>query len=398
MAIKYLEQLELKDKKVIVRFDFNVPLSKDGSGKITDTSRIDSALPTINYILAQKPAKLIMMSHLGRPKDQPEAKYSLEPVARYLSKVLKQDVTLTESCTDAGIKTLLQSIPTSKIILLQNLRFHKEETANTPEFAKLLASYADVYINDAFGTAHREHASTYGIVGFMPKGQCGVGLLMKKEIEALSKVSTNPTHPFVAIVGGAKVADKIKILESLLVSADTLLIGGAMAYPFLKAQNFNVGKSLCGDDDVALAKKLLASPTGKKIKLPVDHLVAENMEGQAQAQNTTDIPANLMGLDIGPKTIASYQQVLKSAKTVLWNGPMGLFENASFAQGTFAIAKTLAELKAFTVVGGGDSVSAVNQAKVAEQLSHVSTGGGASLEYIEQGTLPGIQAIEFGVK
>jgi len=394
MAIQYIEGFDFSGKKIIARFDFNVPLDKDG--KITDTTRIASALATINHILEAGASKLILMSHLGRPKGAPEKKYSLEPVATYLAEKLNTDVVLTESCLDRGIKTLL-TLPESKVILLENLRFHKEEEANDHEFARQLSTYADVYVNDAFGTAHRKHASTYEINAFF-KGKALAGLLLQKEIVALDKVLNAPAKPFVAIVGGAKVADKIKIIEELLRSVDTLLIGGAMAYPFLKARGLEVGKSLCGDDDVKLAKNILNSQAARKIRLPIDHIVAPNPDAASSVTNNEVIPAEMMGLDIGPATLDAYGSILAGAATVLWNGPMGLFEKEAFNKGTFGVAKIIANSKAFSVVGGGDSVAAVNEAGLADKMSHVSTGGGASLEYIENGgSLPGIQALKFGI-
>lgn len=394
MAIQYINNFEFEGKKVICRFDFNVPLDKDG--KITDPTRIDSSLETIRFILEKGASKLVLMSHLGRPKGAPEKKYSLEPVASYLADKLGQEVVLTESCLDRGIKTLM-SLPETKIILLENLRFHKEEEANDHEFAKRLASYGDVYVNDAFGTAHRKHASTYGINAFF-KGRALAGFLLQKEILALDKIVNNPAKPFVAVVGGAKVADKIKIIEELLRSVDSLLIGGAMAYPFLKAKGIEVGKSLCGDDDVKLAKNILSKGVASKIKLPIDHIVAENPDAASNTTTGTSIDENMMGLDIGPATLDSYSSIVTNASTVLWNGPMGLFEKAAFNKGTFGLAKAIANSKAFSVVGGGDSVAAVNEAGLAEKMNHVSTGGGASLEYIENGgSLPGIQALKFGI-
>ncbi len=392
MAIQYIEGFDFAGKKVIVRCDFNIPLDNDGH--ITDATRIDAALPTINHILSNGASKLILMSHLGRPKGAPEKKYSLEPVASYLAEKLGTEVVLTESCLDRGIKTLL-SLPEAKVILLENLRFHAEEEANDHEFAKRLAGYADVYVNDAFGTAHRKHASTYGINAFF-KGKALAGFLLQKEIAALDKVLNSPAKPFVAIVGGAKVADKIKIIEELLRSVDTLLIGGAMAYPFLKAKGIEVGKSLCSDDDVKLAKIILNSQSARKIRLPLDHVSAPDFDSAASI--TPSISATSMGLDIGPATLDNYSAALSGAATILWNGPMGLFEKEAFSKGTFGIAKAIAKTQAFSVVGGGDSVAAVNAAGLADQMSHVSTGGGASLEYIENGgSLPGIQALKFGI-
>lgn len=396
MAIKYIDQVDLKNKNILVRFDFNVPLSKKDNLVITDETRIDAALPTIRYLLEQGVARIIMMSHLGRPDGKSNPKYSLEPVAKALAEKLNQEVLLTESCLDSGIKTLI-GLKKHKLILLQNLRYHPEEEENDPAFSKTLASYGDFYINDAFGTAHRKHASTYGVVAYFNKNSYAGGLLLKKEVESLNKIVISPTRPFVALVGGAKVSDKIKILEKLLPEVDQLIIGGAMAYPFLKAQGYNIGRSLCHDEDVEHAKKLLASASRSKIILPEDHVVSTSPEGAPIQNHNVSIDENKMGLDIGSSTISKYLNILNSAKTVLWNGPMGLFENPNYNKGTFAIAQHLAGLKAFTLVGGGDSVSAVNKAGVADKMGHVSTGGGASLEYIEQGTLPGIQALRFGV-
>ena len=395
MALKYVDEIELKGKKVIARFDFNVPLDKEDRSKITDTTRIDEALETIRYILDQGCSKLILMSHLGRPDGEVNKKYSLEPVAAYLAEHLGQEVTLTESCLDRGIKTLL-TLNTNNIILLENLRFHKEEEAGDTEFAKALSEYADIYVNDAFGTAHRKHASTYQINAYFKNRAVG-GFLLKKEIQALEKVVEKPQKPFVAITGGAKVSDKIKIIERLLINVDSLIIGGAMAYPFLKAQGHTVGKSLCSDEDVKLAARLLKMSSAKKIVLPVDHVASTEFAGAPQNINSVDIPEDLMALDIGPKSIDLFRDKLAGAKTVLWNGPMGCFEEKDYAAGTFGVAKLLSELNAFTLVGGGDSVSAVKKSGLAEKMSHVSTGGGASLEYLEQGTLPGIQALKFGV-
>lgn len=397
MAIKYVDQIEFAGLRVIGRFDFNVPFDKQDKTKISDTTRIDSALPTIKHILDKGARKLILCSHLGRPDGQINMKYSLEPVAKYLSEVLGEEVVLTETCLDSGIKMLLEGTK-PRIILLQNLRFHAEEEGNDFDFAKKLASYGDIFVHDAFGTAHRKHASTYGIIQHFQDGKYCGGFLMKKEAEALTKVVETPTKPYVAIVGGAKVSDKIKILEALVAKVDHLIIGGAMAYPFLKAQGKEVGTSLCVAEDVELAKKIIKL-AGNKLNLPIDHIVSSEFGGAPENCGNTDIPAGKMGLDIGPKTIEAYKSRLVGAKTVLWNGPMGVFENKDYNKGTFAIAHALADLKgAFTLVGGGDSVAAVGQAGLAEKMGHVSTGGGASLEFIEQGSLPGIQALRFGIK
>lgn len=395
MQLKSIQDVDLKGKRVVVRFDFNVPLTKTEPRTITDASRIDEAIPTIRLLLEKGASKIVMISHLGRPDGQPNPKYSLEPVAEYLASKLGTDVILSESAIDNGIKNLLQ-LPETKLVLLENIRFLPGEEKNDMELAEKLSQYGDIYVNDAFGAAHRKHASTYGINAFF-KGRAYPGLLMKKEIESLSSLLEKPVKPFVAIVGGAKVSDKIKTIEKLLVMVDTLLIGGAMAYPFLKARGNTVGNSLCSDDDVALAKQLLAADKGGKIQLPKDHIVAESLEGKPEICHALSIPAGKMGLDIGPTTIQSYADHIKTAKTIFWNGPMGLFESKAFARGTMSMAHAIAETKAFSVVGGGDSVAAVQQSGEASKFSHVSTGGGASLEYIEKGELPGVQALRFGV-
>lgn len=400
MAIKFITDESFKtlakDKRVLARFDFNVPMDKKDTSKISDTTRVDEAIETIKYILDAGPKKLVLMSHFGRPKGKIDPAYSLEPVAKYLAEKLGMEVTLTETALDRGIKTLL-GLNESKIVMLQNLRFHPEEEGNDREFARTLSTYGDVFVMDAFGAAHRKHASTYEINAFY-KNKAFAGLLMKRELEALDKIVHHPVKPFVAVVGGAKVSDKIKIIEALMISVDKLLIGGAMAYPFLKAKGYTVGKSLCSDEDVALAKRILGTPTKNKIVLPSDHIVSSALDGAPVDNGQANIPDGMIGLDIGPSTLEMYNDHLRGAKTVLWNGPMGLFENPSFAKGTFGIAKTLADLKgSFTLVGGGDSVSAVNDSGLASKMSHISTGGGASLEYIENGTLPGIQVLKFGL-
>ncbi|MFA6239019.1 MAG: phosphoglycerate kinase [Bacteriovorax sp.] len=398
MALKFITDesfgLLAKDKKVLARFDFNVPMDKNDPSKIADTTRVDEAIETINAILLHKPKKLILMSHFGRPKGI-DPKYSLEPVAKYLAEKLGQEVVLTETALDRGIKTLL-TLNEPKIIMLQNLRYHPEEEANDREFARTLSTYGDLFVFDAFGAAHRKHASTYEINAFFKNKAYG-GLLLKREIEALDKVVKDPVKPFVAIVGGAKVSDKIKIIEQLLVSVDKLLIGGAMAYPFLKAQGHTIGKSLCSDEDVSLAKRILGTPGKNKIVLPSDHIASATFGGAPEEVGQINIPDGKIGLDIGPSTLQNFSDFLKPAKTVLWNGPMGLFENADFAKGTLGIASTLSKLSAFTLVGGGDSVNAVKLSGLSEKMSHISTGGGASLEYIENGSLPGIQALKFGI-
>lgn len=395
MQLKSLQDADLKGKKVVARFDFNVPLTKTEPRTITDASRIDQAIPTIRMMLEKGASKIVMISHLGRPDGQPNPKYTLEPVAEYLASKLGTDVILSESAIDNGVKNLLQ-LPETKIVLLENIRFLPGEEKNDMELAEKLAQYGDVYVNDAFGAAHRKHSSTHAINAFF-KGRAYAGLLMKKEIDSLSALLEKPAKPFVAVIGGAKVSDKIKTIEKMLVLVDTLLIGGAMAYPFLKAKGVTVGTSLCSDEDVALAKQLLQADKGGKIQLPKDHVTSLEFGGAPIPCPGTNIPSDQMGLDIGPLTIKAYSDHLKTAKTIFWNGPMGLFENKDFAKGTMSIAEVISETKAFSVVGGGDSVAAVQQSGKAEKFSHVSTGGGASLEYIEKGELPGVQALKMGV-
>jgi phosphoglycerate kinase len=395
MQLKSLQDADLKGKKVVARFDFNVPLTKTEPRTITDSSRIDLAIPTIRMILEKGASKLVMISHLGRPDGEPNPKYSLEPVAQYLAGKLGADVILSESPVDNGVKILLQ-LPETKLVLLENIRFHPGEEKNEMELAEKLAEYGEIYVNDAFGAAHRKHSSTHAINAYF-KGRAYAGLLMKKEIDSLGALLEKPAKPFVAVIGGAKVSDKIKTIEKMLVLVDSLLIGGAMAYPFLKAKGQEIGKSLCSDEDVALAKQLLAADKGGKIQLPKDHVTSTEFGGAPLPCPGTNIPADQMGLDIGPVTISTYADHLKTAKTIFWNGPMGLFENKDFAKGTMSIAHTIAGTKAFSVVGGGDSVAAVQESGEAEKFSHVSTGGGASLEYIEKGELPGVQALKMGV-
>lgn len=395
MALKYIDQADLDGKKVLARFDFNVPLDKKDSSVITDTSRIDLALPTIKLILENGAKQLTLMSHLGRPNGKFDSNFSMEPVAKYLAEKLGADVILAEGAVDAGVKDLL-SLNTTKIVLLENLRFHPEEEQDDEEFAGKLAQYGEVYVNDAFGAAHRKHASVHVINKYFTARSYG-GLLLKKEITALDKILNQPAKPFVAVVGGAKVSDKIKTIEKLIVSVDSLIIGGAMAYPFLKAKGHDVGTSLCSDEDVALAQRIIKTDKGFKLKLPTDHVVSKEFGGTPIICESTNISSDSMGLDIGPATINLFSNILKEAKTTLWNGPMGLFENADYANGTMAIAEAMSSSESFTLVGGGDSVSAVNKSGFAEKFSHISTGGGASLEYIEKGELPGIKALRFGV-
>ncbi|MFA7613990.1 MAG: phosphoglycerate kinase [Candidatus Caldatribacteriota bacterium] len=396
MHLKYIDEAELKGKRVLARFDFNVPLSKEEPRQITDSSRIDLALPTIRYMLEKGVSKIVLMSHLGRPKGEVNPKYSLEPVAQYLAEKLGIDVILSESPVDNGVKDLL-SLPETKIVLLENLRYDPREEKNDAEFAEKLANFGDIYVNDAFGAAHRKHASVHEINAFF-KGRAYAGLLLKKEIQSLSYLLDKPKKPFIAVIGGAKVSDKIKTIERMMVLVDNILIGGAMAYPFLKAKGNNVGNSLCSEEDITLARQLLSQDKGGKIILPRDHVVSESLEGEGELCDNLAIPDGKMGLDIGPETIRIYSEFLTTAKTIFWNGPMGLFESKNFSKGTMKICETIANnSEAFSVVGGGDSVAAVQQSGLADKFTHVSTGGGASLEFIEKGDLPGVLALKVGV-
>jgi phosphoglycerate kinase len=392
MAYKTIDALSLAGKRVFIRVDFNVPL--DEQGKVTDDARIRAALPTIQYALEAK-AKLILASHLGRPKGRDE-KLSLEPAGARLSELLKRDVILADDCIGDGVVKLVRDLKEGQVLLLENLRFHEEEEANDEEFAKELASLCDVYVNDAFGTAHRAHASTAGMVKFVKEK--AAGFLMKKELDYLGKVLGKPEKPFVALLGGAKVSDKIKVIENLIGKADAICIGGAMAYTFLKAQEIAVGKSRVEEGKLELARQLIdkAKAKGVELLLPVDHVCATEAKADAKpvVVDGKEIPAELMGLDIGPKTLDRYRQRILAAKTIFWNGPMGLFEQKPWAEGTFGVAKAMAEASGTTVVGGGDSAAAVDLAGYADKMKHVSTGGGASLEFIEGRELPGVKALE----
>ncbi|GHG73045.1 phosphoglycerate kinase [Comamonas sp. JC664] len=392
--IRYIDDLQLTGKRVFIRVDFNVPME---GRRVTDDTRIREAMPTIRRALDMG-GKVILASHLGRPKG-PDPKLSLEPVAARLAELLggKHEVILTDDCVGDGVKKQVKELKEGQVVVLENLRFHKEEEANDEAFARELASLADVYVNDAFGTAHRAHASTAGMVPFVKEK--AAGFLMRKEIEYLGKVLKNPDKPFVAILGGSKVSDKIKVIESLLPKVDALLIGGAMAYTFLKAQGVEVGKSRVEGDKLSLATRLLEAAARFKtpIVLPVDHIVGTEPTENSVAKETPDnvIPADMMGLDIGPKTRAIYAQHIRDAKTVVWNGPMGLFEVPKFAEGTRSVAAAMSiNSQATTVIGGGDSAAAVEQMGFASKMSHVSTGGGASLEFLEGRELPGIKALE----
>ncbi len=385
MAKKTVADVDVRGKKVLMRVDFNVPL--DGS-KITDDRRIAQALPTIKDVIGRG-GRLVLMSHLGRPKGGPEPKYSLKPAAERLSQLLGKPVKCADDCIGPAVELLAASLKDGETLLLENLRFHKEEEKNDPNFAKQLAKIADVYVNDAFGTAHREHASTFGAAQALAGKPRVIGQLIQKELKFLGEAISHPKRPFVAILGGAKVSDKINVIEQLLTKADVLLIGGAMAYTFFLAQGKEVGKSLVERDKVELAKGLLAK-AGGKIKLPVDNVISDKMTDDAQTKIVEgNIPADMEGFDIGPKTREIYKAEIAKAKTIVWNGPMGVFEKKPFAAGTKAVAEAVAEATskhgAVTIIGGGDSAAAIEQMGLSDKVSHVSTGGGASLEFLENG-------------
>jgi phosphoglycerate kinase len=388
MAKLSIRDLDLKNKRVFIRVDFNVPLAAGGQ-EITSDKRIKASLPSIQYALEQG-AGVILGSHLGRPKGKPNPEMSMKPVAKRLEELLGKPVKMAPDCVGPEVEAMKPA--PGEILLLENLRFHPEEEKNDPAFAKQLASLCDygLYVNDAFGTAHRAHASTEGIIKFVQKA--AGGLLMDKELQYLGKATTNPERPCVAILGGAKVSDKIEVIQNLMKVVDRLLIGGAMAYTFLKAKGEPTGKSLVEDDKVELAKQLMAA-AGDKLVLPVDHVVAEELKEGAANEVVTVIPDGKMGLDIGPKTIELFSGIVAGAKTVIWNGPMGVFEKPPFDKGTVALAKAVAGSGAISIVGGGDSEKAVKSAGVADRISHISTGGGASLEFLSGITLPGVAAL-----
>jgi len=385
---------ELRSKRVLVRVDFNVPMSKETEGKITDDKRIVESLPTITKVISEG-GKLILMSHMGRPKGEKNLKYSLRPIAMHLSELLDKPVLFADDCIGESTEAIVNDLQDGDILLLENLRFYNEEEKNNPEFAKKLASYGDIYINDAFGTAHRAHASTEGVTKYITK--CAAGYLMQKELEYLSKAVSHPEHPYVAILGGSKISGKIDVIKNLLGKADKILVGGGMIFTFYKAMGYEIGKSLLEEDRVELAKELIAE-AGNKLMLPVDVVAADKFENDA-AYSTVDadkIPADKIGMDIGPKTISLFKEEILKAKTIVWNGPMGVFEMDNFAKGTFEVAKALAEATkkgAVTVIGGGDSAAAIAKAGLDKDVSHVSTGGGASLEFLEGKVLPGVEAL-----
>ncbi len=385
-----ISDLDLNGRRVFMRVDFNVPFA---DGQITDDTRIQAALPSIRYVI-EKNGKLILASHLGRPKGKPDPKYSLKPVATRLGNLLRKAVQFAPDCVGPEVEKMVSDLPPGGVLMLENLRFHAEEEKNDPEFAKQLAKLCDVYVNDAFGAAHRAHASTAGIAAYVK--QAAAGFLMEKELESLSYALTRAEKPFVAIVGGAKISDKIELIESFINIANNILVGGAMTYTFLRARGIATGKSLVESEKIALAKDLLAKASTKNvsIELPVDHVVAPGLESAAsQVISITETPPDQMGLDIGPETIRRYSGIIRQAKTIVWNGPMGVFENPKFASGTFAIARAVADSNAYSIVGGGDSAAAVAQSGVGSKITHISTGGGASLEFLSGQKLPGVEVL-----
>ena len=392
MTKKTVKDIDVAGKRVLVRVDFNVPLDKNGN--VSDDTRIRAALPTINYLTEQK-AKVILISHLGRPKGKVDQKYTMDPVAKRLSELMGRAVMKVDDCIGDAPQAAIERMEGGDVVLLENVRFYPEEEKNDEKFARQLANLADIFVNDAFGAAHRAHASTEGVAEFLP---AVAGFLMEKELEMLGRLLANPERPFAAIIGGAKVSDKIAVISNLLDKVDILIIGGGMANTFLKAQGYDVGKSLLETDKVDLAKGLMgeAKNKGVKLLLPVDVVVAlaAAPDSEQKTVPVDQIPAEWMALDIGPESIGRFAEALKTAKTVVWNGPMGVFEMEPFARGTEATARALAEIDATTVIGGGDSVSAVKKAGLADKMTHISTGGGASLEFLEGKELPGVAALQ----
>ncbi|MBV6396820.1 MAG: Phosphoglycerate kinase [Anaerolineales bacterium] len=387
MNKKTVKDIDLKNKRVLMRVDFNVPMA---DGKVTDDKRIRAALPTIQYVLDQH-ASLILMSHLGRPKSASDSQFSLRAAAEVLSTLLARPVKMAPDCVGPEVETMAKDLKPGEVLMLENTRFHAEEEKNDLDFAKQLASLGEVYVNDAFGSAHRAHASTEGVARFLPAVS---GFLMEQELEYLGRAVANPEHPYIAILGGAKISDKILVVETLLSQCDKLIIGGGMANTFLAAQGLNMQDSLVEEASLEIAKGIMAKSADKLI-LPVDAVIADKFAEDANTQivDVGKIPAGWRMLDVGPKTVSVYQAALSGAKLIVWNGPVGVFEMPKFAEGTFALARMLAESNAVTVIGGGDSASAVKKAGVAKQMTHVSTGGGASLEFLEGKELPGVAAL-----
>jgi len=392
MNKKTVRDIDVKGKKVLVRCDFNVP--QDENGNITDNRRIVSALDTIKYLLENN-AKVILCSHLGRPKGEVKPEFSLKPIAEELSKLLGKEVKLAKDVIGEDAQNLVNNLSEGEVILLENVRFHREETDNDPEFSKKLASFAEIFVNDAFGTAHRAHASTAGVADYLPAVS---GFLIEKELNFMGDALNNPQRPFMAILGGRKVSDKIGVIEALLEKVDTLMIGGAMAYTFFKAMGYNVGNSICELDKLDLAKELMekAKQKGVKFMLPVDTRVGKEFKADTESKvvKYNEIPDEWEGFDIGDETIKMYIEELSKAKTVVWNGPVGLFEFDQFAVGTNSLAKALGDLDAVTIIGGGDSAAAIEKLGIADKFSHISTGGGASLEFLEGKKLPGIECLQ----
>jgi len=387
MNKKTVKDIDLKGKRVIMRVDFNVPMDK---GVVTDDKRIKAALPTIKYVLEQG-ASLLLLSHLGRPKGGPDPEFSLKAAAEVLAGHLGREVKMAPDCIGPEVEQMAAVLKPGEVIMLENTRFHPEEEKNDLELAKKMAALADVYVNDAFGSAHRAHSSTEGIARFLPAVS---GFLMEQELEYLGRAVANPEHPYIAILGGAKISDKILVVETLLSKCDRLIVGGGMANTFLAAEGLNMQDSLVEAASLDTAKAIMAK-SGDKLVLPVDSIVADRFDAEANSQivDVDKIPAGWRMFDVGPKTLALYKETLKGAKLIVWNGPVGVFEMPRFAEGTFALAKLLAESGATTVIGGGDSASAVKKAGVAKQMTHVSTGGGASLEFLEGKELPGVAAL-----
>ncbi|HCR71058.1 MAG TPA: phosphoglycerate kinase [Anaerolineae bacterium] len=387
MNKKTVKDIDIKNKRVLMRVDFNVPMQ---DGKVTDDKRIRAALPTIKYVLEQD-ASLILMSHLGRPKSASDSEFSLRAASETLSSLLETPVQMAPDCIGDEVEKMAKALKPKQVLMLENTRYHPEEEKNDLDFAKKLASLGEVYVNDAFGSAHRAHASTEGIARFLPAVS---GFLMEQELEYLGRAVANPEHPYIAILGGAKISDKILVVETLLSKCDKLIIGGGMANTFLSAQGLNMQDSLVEKESIETAKTIL-SKFADKLILPVDAIIADKFDAEANTQTVAvdKIPAGWRMLDVGPKTLELYKEALSGAKLIVWNGPVGVFEMPKFAEGTFALAKMLAESKATTVIGGGDSASAVKKAGVAKQMTHVSTGGGASLEFLEGKELPGVAAL-----